>query len=453
MSRKLLLPEFIEKATNIHSGKFSYDLFESLTNMSTTKVPIKCNTHNSVFYQTPRSHLKSVTGGCCKCVKDRLSKYNQLTHEEYLIRVKEVHGTKYDYSNVVYTGCDNEVSIICPIDGHGIFNQRAIVHSRGSGCPKCAGVYVKSEDEFVADAMKIHGDRYIYDNVKYSGTRVKVNVKCKIHGYFSLLPVDHLAGAGCKNCFVESEKRSQDEFIDEIFTVHGNEYKYKLENGHIARNDLICIECNIHGKFEQRAIVHIHGAGCQKCAKERTAKSHVYTHEQFIQKCIAVHGDDYDYSETNYSNTSVKVAIRCKIHGIFWQLPGNHINRQQGCYKCNKSSKGEDSIRTSLVKFSIKHIEQCRFDDCRNKKPLPFDFYLPDFNTCIEYDGEQHFQPIRRGSQSTEDAEHNLIRRTRLDDIKTKFCSNNNIKLIRIPYTKYSEIESIIINELNIGVK
>ena len=78
---------------------------------------------------------------------------------------------------------------------------------------------------------------------------------------------------------------------------------------------------------------------------------------------------------------------------------------------------------------NINYIPQKRFKDCKDNKPLPFDFYLPILNICIEYDGEQHFK-----SKEHFGGEQGFLTRQKHDQIKTDYCKNNNIPLLRISY-------------------
>lgn len=121
------------------------------------------------------------------------------------------------------------------------------------------------------------------------------------------------------------------------------------------------------------------------------------------------------------------VCIICPIHGEFWQKASIHI-AGSNCPKC-KSSKGELSIISFLSEHDIKYIQEKRFNDCKYKSYLKFDFYLPELNICIEFDGKQHFKPNEffGGDEALEETK---IR----DEIKNKYCENNNIKLIRIRY-------------------
>ena len=113
----------------------------------------------------------------------------------------------------------------------------------------------------------------------------------------------------------------------------------------------------------------------------------------------------------------------------------------QGCPKC-KISKGEFLIEKFLKKNKINYYEQHTFNDCRFTKPLKFDFYLYDYNICVEFDGMQHY--AKNKSESIYYDEHIKTR----DDIKTNYCKNNNIKLIRIKYHSLKNIDSILLKKL-----
>lgn len=107
---------------------------------------------------------------------------------------------------------------------------------------------------------------------------------------------------------------------------------------------------------------------------------------------------------------------------------------------CLSSSYYANLIEQILLNNQIKYIKEKIFNDCINPKTnykLRFDFYLPDYNCCIEYDGKQHFKPVKQW-----DKNDSLEDRQYRDNIKTRYCFEHNIKLVRIPYT-----ESLNIND------
>ena len=116
----------------------------------------------------------------------------------------------------------------------------------------------------------------------------------------------------------------------------------------------------------------------------------------------------------------------------------SNLLKGHGCPEC-VNSKGETIISEYLKENNINYISEYTFDDCRNKRPLPFDFYLPDYNLLIEYDGEQHFEPVDffGGEEQFEYQKYN-------DNIKNTYCIKNNINLIRIPYWDFDNIEKIL---------
>jgi len=165
---------------------------------------------------------------------------------------------------------------------------------------------------------------------------------------------------------------------------------------------------------------HIKGVGCPQCNN-----TFLYN---FKELANTAHGGKYDYSLVNYKNNYTSIKIVCSVHGVFRQLPKNHLNRKNSCPHCQES-RGEKEIANILSNKGIFFERQKTFEKCRNKYPLPFDFYLPEINMCIEYDGIQHF--IANSFFGDEDG---LSYTQRNDDIKTKFCLENNIGLIRIRY-------------------
>lgn len=217
------------------------------------------------------------------------------------------------------------------------------------------------------------------------------------------------------------KRLTTDDFILKAINIHGNKYDYSISN-YINKRTKITIICPTHGKFDQEAGSHIGGSSCPVCMNV-----HRPTTEEFINKAIAIHNDKYDYSLVKYSKTLDKVKIICKDHGVFEQRPADHLSKK-GCPIC-RESKGEREIRNILNSKQIKFTQQNRFVDCKHIKPLPFDFYLPEHNTCIEYHGRHHYEPVTAFGGKKE---FDLVQIR--DEIKKKYCEDNNIRLIIINY-------------------
>jgi len=281
----------------------------------------------------------------------------------------------------------------------------------------------KTTDQFIIDAIKIHGNRYDYSKVIYINSKTKVEVICSIHGSFWQTPNNHLSKKqNCPFCYGKVKKTTK-QFIIGAVKVHGDRYDYSKVN---YINDRVKVEitCKEHGNFWQKPNDHLNKQGCPNCAKTSKKTTHY-----FIDKAIKVHGNKYDYSKVNYINYKTKVEIICKKHGSFWQNSNHHLNGS-GCPFCN-TSKGEEKIKEFLILNNINFIHQKTFLNCKYKYLLRFDFYLPEYNTCVEYDGIQHFKPIDffGGEKSFQQTQIK-------DQIKNNYCLNNNINLLRIAYNE-----------------
>lgn len=143
----------------------------------------------------------------------------------------------------------------------------------------------------------------------------------------------------------------------------------------------------------------------------------------------------------DYKGDRVKVDIICKEHGVFQQFPYAH-ELGMGCSRC-KMSHGERIIADYLNDHNIVYEVQKKFDKCKYKRKLPFDFYLPFYNMCIEFDGKLHYESVKYY-----EGEEHLIEIQKKDDIKNKFCLNEGIILLRIPYEEMGHIKNILNNHL-----
>lgn len=287
-------------------------------------------------------------------------------------------------------------------------------------------------EDFINKANIVHNSKYNYSKTHYISMVEKVIIICPIHGEFSQAPKDHInKKLGCPKCGkkIQSNKES---FIDKATTIHNNKYQYTHTTYTDAHTKVI-ITCPIHGDFQQTPTAHLKGQGCPKCSKYSVR----YTTSSFIEASNLVHSNKYDYSKAIYVNSRVKINIICPIHGTFSQLPMVHL-RGHGCPYC-KESNGEKIIKQYLKSQDINYISEYRNHNCKDKYILPFDFYLPDSNICIEFDGIQHYQPINGfgGIDRFKTLQYH-------DQLKTQYCKDNDIKLIRIPYTEIDNINQIL---------
>jgi len=161
--------------------------------------------------------------------------------------------------------------------------------------------------------------------------------------------------------------------------------------------------------------------------------------------------EEWDYENNKNSpeaccpNSNNKVWWKCNKCNHKWKATINSRNNGNGCPRCNQS-KGEKKLDVTLSEKNITHISQYKFDDCKYKTTLPFDTFLPNYNTCVEYQGKQHYEPVNFAGKGEEWAlkQFELIKIK--DKIKKDYCKNNNINLIEIPYWEFNNIEEILNN-------
>ena len=299
-----------------------------------------------------------------------------------------------------------------------------------------------STEEFIKRAKEIHGDKYDYSITNYVNRRTKIKYICPIHGIQEQLPENHIK-YGCGQCGIDkaSIKRRVpiENLIKRFNEVHNNKYDYSKMN-YVNIDTPIEIICPEHGSFFQSPYDHQRGANCPKCGGRKK------TTEDFIKCAKEIHGDKYDYSKSKYINSTTKIEIICPEHGSFFQSYVGHILLKQNCPVCSKTTyKGEEKISNYLKAMKIEFETQKTFEDCKDKRCLKFDFFIPKQNLIIEYDGIQHFSPTSFGN----DADYNLKYNVKHDKIKEEYCKKNNLKLLRISYEDFDNIEEILHNNIS----
>lgn len=354
----------------------------------------------------------------------------KLTTEEFIDRATKIHGKKYDYSESEYKNSTTKVKINCP--KHGVFYQLPFGHMSGKGCKKCgiekaANNRRTNRDDFIKKSKAIHGERYCYSKFDYKTNRTKSVIICNEHGSFLQTPTNHLKGNGCPVC--AGRFLNTNLFIEKAKKIHGDRYDYSRVSFKRS-NEKVPIFCSEHGLFMQRPNCHLSGKGCLKCRFENQ-KGNIHA---FVKRATKIHGKKYDYSESVYKGYSERLKIVCPDHGAFYQTPAVHISQKSGCPECS-SSKGEKRIRLFLQSNKLIHSKEWTIPNTR----LRCDFFLTEAHTIIEYDGRQHFQPIEMFG-----GEKAFKARQKRDSRKNAIAEKMGLKMIRIPYWDYDNIESIL---------
>lgn len=246
------------------------------------------------------------------------------------------------------------------------------------------------------------------------------------HGEFKARVGTLSRGVGCLKCKEEERlKKFNDLYIKKFKEYYPDlDYSKTVYTGWDTR---IVITCPKHGDFEVLPNHFLRYKGCPKCSAESHAKYMQKSLDDFLKDARRIHGTRYDYSRVEYNDSHTKVCIVCPEHGEFWQTPNSHI-QGSGC----SSSKGEEEVCNILLSNGIKFIREYTIqvpNEINTSGHAYIDFYLPEYNTFVEYNGIQHYNPKMAFGGSFK-----FERQQARDEYVRQYCKDNNIKLIEIRY-------------------
>lgn len=358
-----------------------------------------------------------------------------------------------------------KVVVQCDVCGETIVtpyrNYNKIVHDHGAyRCRKCNAPYVSeirinnNAESALNDFNKMIldiGYEPIASIEDYTGCDDPMPFICPIHGKQGLSINQLRQGCVCPKCGKENRRQfhmlSTQEVID-IVSSKNNNVVLNPEDYINTDTKNLKIKCGSCGEIFLSSLSSLkNGQGhCRKCALKAQSKTSRLQYERIIAD-TTIDGVCYLLNPQDYENSNKRnLLFKCTSCGeVFTQSLSHYKQGDTRCIKCiSKISVGENRIMNVLDKYNVTYLSQKRYSDCKDKKPLPFDFYLPDYNCCIEFDGYQHHNMVAH------DTSESFAKRQEHDKIKTEYCEHNGIHLIRIPYWEYKNIESILCNELNI---
>ena len=302
-----------------------------------------------------------------------------------------------------------------------------------------------TDKEKYEQRIKLYWPQDAYEIIKYDPYPGKFIARCmkcgKIKQYSSPYSVKSKINGFCQKCYPHNkaitievfQKRINDHFVDQSYTV--------LEFAGVRNGALI--KCNKCGReFFYKDCAHI--------TRQKTLCKHCYPVTAFgqhtvnsIQEQIDSLFGTHNFKVLSYDSDHKKIQLQHKC-GFIFNRNFQRFKESGRCPKCNKTdSRGELAIANVLMKFNIPFITEKSFPDlCGEAKLLRFDFFV-DNKFLIEYQGQQHYESIDRfGGDKT------LIRIMNNDMKKEEYCKDHNIPLLKIPYWKFKEIQSIILDFL-----
>ena len=300
-----------------------------------------------------------------------------------------------------------------------------------------------------------------------------------------------------------SKKLTQSEFVNRSNIIHDFVYDYSDVCYKNSRTNVKII-CPVHGEFSQRPHEHMSGQGCPVCRYIKSSQKNTSNTTQFVNNANKIYNNIYDYSNTNYIKSSIKVKINCKHHGEFIQTPNHHL-RGHGCSKCGIQQGNK--IRSRDIKYFIKKsnsihknlydYSKVKYVNGRTKVEIICNkhgefFQSPDNHIngsgcpkcnfskgeikiknwldkhTLQYESQKTFNSCRNpktnyllpfdfyipsknliieydGIQHFEKIFKSDLKSIQYrDKIKNQYCSKNNITLLRIPYTKMKIVDKIL---------
>ena len=304
----------------------------------------------------------------------------------------------------------------------------------------------KTHEEYIQELKIKNPDVEVVE--LYINTKTPILHHCLIHDMFwKTAPARVLMGVGCEACRIEKFRqvrcKTHEQYIQEVFTVNPD---IVVVGQYIDAKTPIEHHCKKHNvTWISYPDNILRGIGCKECGNEKIRDKNIKSHAKYIEDLHIVNPDIEVVEE--YQGANIAILHRCKIDGNIWPAKPANILSGKGCPQCNES-KGERQVRQWLDEHNIAFIYQKTFMDCKDLRVLPFDFYLPQYNMCIEYDGEQHFRPVDFDGNGEDLTLQQFTKTVYHDKIKNHYCKNNNINLLRIPYFKdvQEELEKFFIH-------
>lgn len=277
-----------------------------------------------------------------------------------------------------------------------------------------------------------------------------VKVICPIHGEISIEYNSYMnSKTGCEKCghiLTSQTLATSKEEVKKIVEGKNNNILLNPEdyvNIYTKNLKVVCGSCGKPFITSLSSIEHS-GGRCESCGHEYEKELIRLPIEEVKKRIESVNGNKLLNPEQYVGNGESNLEILCSCGRTFTTSLSNYeysnVNRCQICSK--RVSKSELYVASILEKYKINYISEHKFEDCADKKPLPFDFYLTDYNCCVEFDGIHHYKPIYGEDRFAITKAH--------DEMKDNYCNNNGIQLIRIPYYLEDKSEEIITKALDI---
>jgi len=343
---------------------------------------------------------------------------------------------KYTFNNRI------KLKLNCNKDNHtwDVFYYSFV--NNKTGCPRCAGqIKYNTEINKNINNRLIEIDAKLNDIFIYKNCYSKLEIKCNKDNHIWSVSYTNFVNSetGCPKC--SGKIKLSQEIAEKNILERCKEINCTLLDKVDYKNNKtrFKLKCNKDNHIWETTYYNFVNSkkGCPKC-KGNLKLTQEQAEEKVFNRCKIM---NYNLLNSfNYTtNSKTVLKLKCNKDNHIWNPTYyNFINKNSNCPKCN-SSKGELRIESFLKDNKLEYKTQKIFKDCKNIGYLKFDFYIPKYNTCIEFDGIQHFKSFNFFG-GIKKLNENIKR----DNIKKLYCKNNNITLIRIPYYEINNIENIL---------
>jgi hypothetical protein len=393
------------------------------------------------------SHFYFRNQGCKYCGVDK----SHLAHRTDIGEIKRVTEEKgFIFVEAIFNSKKAKVLFICPqhtekgVQETDYFSMK----KNTCGCKYCLK-QIYSTEEFIKEMSQINVNITIIG--EYVNNNTNIECMCNIHkNTWYPRPADLRSGKGCHICASEKLRqyhlKTHDERVLQLEKINPN---ILLRSDYIDGDIPCTFYCKIHGKewlADNPSLVFYGVAGCPICGEERFRLSQRKSHEEFVKEMYEKH--PHIKVLGIYETSIIPIEFYCTQHNFkFLSTPANMLINKNGCPQC-QPHHNENKLGKILENWNLNYVKQFKFDGCKDKRKLPFDYYLTEFNILVEYDGEDHYLIINRNGRNAETSVNKLIYTQNHDQIKNKYCKNNNIPLIRIPYWERDNMEYFLFDQL-----
>lgn len=388
--------------------------------------------------------------------------------KNFLEKVKEIRGSLVEVKSK-YIGMDHPIDYKCSVCGETNSVKRAaelITKSnkdRKHNCRKCFWKYKheKYKEEAKNKALeKVKKFKNITVNSHFRDekeNRLYLNLSClDCKHEWSVNATSNLRSKwkGCPKCWTKSDfmKKVAEKSFTKTREQKNKVCKEKFFNVLSKRTEIIllgkfidmkksiefkCRHCNEKWTTSPAHVVN-DNSGCPYCNSGLTKAKLNY-----INDVKDIHGDTVEVLGV-YKNATTKILHKCNVCEEPWETTPSSIKKGSGCPCCN-ISRGEKRVYNYLKKLDLSFVQQWTEHNCKHYKKLPFDFYLPEYNLAIEFQGIQHEKFSPPFHKTIED----LNKQKKRDKIKKEYCLENKINFLEIWYHEINDTEKIIDKKLS----